>query len=92
MAQQNTIPIPEAVARRCSIQKVFVEILQISQENTCAIVSFLIKFQAEAYNFIKKKTLGQVFSCEYWEISCNTFSYRTPPVAASARPLYHYPK
>ena len=32
---------------------------------------------------IKKKTLAQVFSSEFCEISKNTFSYRTPPVAAS---------
>ena len=44
---------------------------------------FLIKLQAEAYNFIKKETLAQVFSCEFCEISKNTFFYRTPPVAAS---------
>ena len=30
-----------------------------------------------------KKTLTQVFSCEFREIS-KTFSYRTPPVAASS--------
>ena len=30
----------------------------------------------------KKETLAQVFSCEFCEISKNTFSYRTPPVAA----------
>ena len=35
-------------------------------------------------NFIKKKTLTQVFPCEFCDISKNTFSYRTPPVAASA--------
>ena len=34
-------------------------------------------------NFIKKEALIQVFSCEFCEISQNTFSYRTPPVAAS---------
>ena len=34
-------------------------------------------------NFIKKEALVQVFSCEFCEISKNTFSYRTPPVAAS---------
>ena len=34
-------------------------------------------------NFIKKETLAQVFSCEFCEISKNTFSYRTPLVAAS---------
>ena len=31
----------------CSVKKVFLEILQNSQENTCARVSFLIKLQAE---------------------------------------------
>ena len=62
----------EAVTRRCSLKKVFWEILQISQENTCARVSF-----------IKKETLGQVFSCEFCQTSKNTFSYRTPPLGAS---------
>ena len=32
--------------------------------------------------FIKKETLAQVFSCEFCEISENSFSYRTPPMAA----------
>ena len=32
----------------------------------------------------QKENLVQVFSCEFCEISKNTFSYRTPPVAASA--------
>ena len=62
---------------RCSVKKLFLEISQNSQENTCARASFLIKF-----SFIKKETLVQVFSCEFCEISKNTFSYRTPPVAA----------
>ena len=35
--------ITEAVVRRCSIKKVFLEISLNSQENTCARVSFLIK-------------------------------------------------
>ena len=34
-----------AVSRRCSIKKVFFEILQNLQGNTCARVSFLIKLQ-----------------------------------------------
>ena len=37
----------------------------------------------EACNFIKNETLAQVFSCEFCEISKNTFHYRTPLVAAS---------
>ena len=51
----------------------FLEILENSQENTCARVSCLIKLQA-AYNFIKKEGLAQVFSCEFCEIPKNTFS------------------
>ena len=65
----------EAVVRRCSVKKVFLEILQNSQENTSARDSFLIN------NFIKKETLVQAFFCEFCEISKNTYSYRTPLVA-----------
>ena len=68
----------EAVVRRCSVEKVFLEILQSSQENTCARISFVI-------NFIKKETLAQVFSCEFREIFKSTFFDRTLPVAASIK-------
>ena len=51
-------------------KKVVLNILQNSQENICARVSFLTKLQA-------------VFSYEFCEISKNTFFYRTPLVAAS---------
>ena len=61
----------EAVVQRCSVKKVFLEISQNSPENTCAGVSY------------KKETLVQVFSCEFCEISNNTFLQRTPLVAAS---------
>ena len=46
-AQNNTISpqLSEAVARWCSVKKVFLEISQNSRENTCARVSFLIKLQ-----------------------------------------------
>ena len=36
----------EAVVQGCSVKKVFLEVWQNSQENTCAKVSFLIKLQA----------------------------------------------
>ena len=39
---------------------------------------------AEACDFIKKETLAQVFPCEFCKISRNSFSYRTPPMAASS--------
>ena len=35
----------EAVAKKCSVKKLFLEISQNSQNNTCARVSFLIKLQ-----------------------------------------------
>ena len=50
----------EAVARRCSVKKVFLNISQNSQENIFAWLS--------TRNFIKKETLVQVFSCELLEI------------------------
>ena len=48
-------------------EKVFLEILQNSQVNTCARVSFLIKLHPEDSG----ETLEHVFSCEYFEISKN---------------------
>ena len=50
----------------CQKGVLILEILQNSQENTCARVSFLIEF-------IKKETLAQVLSCESWEFSNNIF-------------------
>ena len=41
-----------------------------------------VLYRAEAWNFIKEETLAEVVSCEFCEISENTFSYRKPPVAA----------
>ena len=58
---------------RSSRPEAFLEILQNSQENPCARVSFIIKLPAS----------GHVFSCEFCKISKNTFSYSTPPVAVS---------
>ena len=40
------------------------------------------KMFLKIYDFIKKGALAQVFSCEFCEISKNTFSYRTPQVVA----------
>ena len=57
----------------CSAKKLFLEISQNSQENTCARVSFLIQLQASAWNFIKKEVLAQVFSCEFCENFKNSF-------------------
>ena len=51
---------PEAVVRRCSIEKEFLEISQNSQENTCARVSFITKLQVEA---CKQLSGGKYFFC-----------------------------
>ena len=45
----GSINTTEAVARRCSAKNIVLKISQSPQENTCAIVSFLIKLQAEPY-------------------------------------------
>ena len=52
----------EPATRGVLCKMVFLEISQNSQEKTCARI-----------NFIKKKTLAQVFSCQFCEISKNTF-------------------
>ena len=42
----SMVKLSEAVVQRCSVKKVFLEISQNSQENTCVRVSFLIKLKA----------------------------------------------
>ena len=60
------VPVLEAVVHRLSVKKVFLKILQNSQENFWARVSFLIKYCRREYcNFIKKETLAQVFPCKF---------------------------
>ena len=72
----------KAITRRCSVTKVFLKISKNSQENTCTRVSFLIKLQSSACNFIKQESRTQVFSCEIWETFKKTFLCRTPVVIA----------
>ena len=67
--------VSKAVTWRCSFKKLFLKNSWNSQEYTCAGVSFLIKLQAEACNFIKKETLTRVFSCEFCEIFKDIFFY-----------------
>ena len=45
--------------------------------------TFTAKDVLKTCNFIKKATLARDFSCEFCEISKNTSSFRTHPVAAS---------
>ena len=74
---------PEATTRGVLWKKVFLEILQNSQESTCVRVSFLIKLQAWGLRRATLLKKGRVFSCEFYETSKNSFFYRIPLVAAS---------
>ena len=56
--------LTEAVSQKCSVKKVFLEILP------------------EACNFIKKEALAQLLSCEFCEISKNTFFHSTSGAAS----------
>ena len=53
MANKNLFEYKEAVIQRCSVEKIFLEISQNSQENTSARVSFLIKLQASGLKYYK---------------------------------------
>ena len=78
----------EAVVQMCTVRKVFLKISRNSQKNNCARVSFLIKFtglRPTTYNFIKKETLAQVFSCEFAKFLRTPFFNRTHPVVASEK-------
>ena len=65
--------LTEAATRSVLCRKVFLEIWQNSQENNCARASFLIRLQTWGLQLYQKQTLVLVFSCEFCEISKNTF-------------------
>ena len=60
----------EAAIQRCSVKKVFLKLCKIHRKTPVP----------EAYNFIKKEILAQMFSCEFCEIFNRTFFYKTPSV------------
>ena len=64
----------DAVAQRCSVKRFFLEISQ----------NLATGFRSQTCNFIKIETLAQLLFCGFCEIFKNTFSYKTPLVAASA--------
>ena len=53
----------EAVARRCSVKEVLLEISQNSQENSCTKVSFLIKLQPST--LLKKRLWDRCFPVNF---------------------------
>ena len=64
----------EAVTRRCSVVGALENFAKFTGKHLCQSLFF--------NNFIKKETLAQMFSCEFYEIFKNTFFKRTPLVAA----------
>ena len=63
----------EAFVRRYSLKKDVLKNFKKFSGKHRGRVFVLIKLQASACNFIKKETLAQVFSCQFCEISKNTF-------------------
>ena len=57
----------------------------VKQENTCARVSFQIKLQASACNFIQKEAQSQVFPCKLYKKLKNNYLHRSPPMVASVQ-------
>ena len=60
----------EAVVRKCSVKRLFLNILQNSEENTCARVSFYEKLQVD---YCRKEVAAHVFSYKIYEIFKNIF-------------------
>ena len=67
----------EAATRGVLLKNVFLEIWQNSQENTCART-----WKKEDW---QRETLAEVFSCEFCEISNNTFSTEHLQATASVK-------
>ena len=64
----------EAVVQWCSVKKVFQQISQISQANTCSKDSILMKLQIYRVQLYQERDSGtDGFFCEFWEISQKTF-------------------
>ena len=64
----------KAVVQRYFVKKVFLEISQNSQENTCARVSFLIKLQAPPATLLKKRLWHRCFPVNFAKVLRTAFS------------------
>ena len=70
--------VTETATRYGLWKKLFLEILQNSQKNTCARVSFLMKLQAKPATLLKKDSGTGVFLWILQNFQEHLF-YRTPP-------------
>ena len=71
------IPTKKSSHQGRSIKKIFLKFSQNSHGNTFARVSFLIKLQFSACNFIKRKTLTLVFQSEFCKL-VNMWIFKNP--------------
>ena len=67
------------------ILKVFAK---FTEKRLCQSLYFNKVVSPQACNFLKKRALTQVFSCDFYKIFKNNFFYRKPLVAASVIKLY----
>ena len=75
----QSIVVPGVLRQHCKrFQTVVWNLLGNIAQHFCAMV-----FQQPATFF--KEALTKVFSCQFWKISKNTFSYRTPVTASVLR-------
>ena len=72
----------EAVAGRCSLRKVFLEISQNSQENTCASLCFKKVAGLRPATLLKQRLWRRCFLVNFGKFPRKFFFHRTPPVAA----------
>ena len=78
MILQTSKEVTEGVVRRCSVKKVFLEILQNSQGSTCARVFFYNKVAGFRPETLLKKILWRrCFLVKFAKFLENLF-YRTP--------------
>ena len=80
--------------RRRSLKKVFLEISQNAQENTCARVTFLITFQARPATLLKKRLRHKYFPVHFARFLRRYFLQNTSRrllqlVVNCCKPLHH---
>ena len=71
---------PEAVTQRCPVKKVF--FAKFTGKHTCQSL-FFNKVACPRPTLLKKRLWHRCFPLNFAKISKNTFSYKTPSVAAS---------
>ena len=84
-ASGSLFPYAESVIWRCSVYRkgVLRDFTKFTGKHLCQKI-FFNEVACLRPATLLKKSMAQVFSCEFCKISKNTFFYKTPLVAASA--------